>query len=169
MSGGPHLGAAAVIFPLAKVVHPERLWLGDHSTIDDFVFLNAGTGTHIGRYVHVACHVSVIGGGELEVGDYAVLATGARILTATDTFTGGARMSTHLPDELRHVVTGKVTIGRDAFVGANAVVMPGTTIGEGAVAGAGAVVTADLEPWTVYVGSPARPRGSRPRPSQPGL
>ncbi len=58
--------------------------VGDRSSIDDFVFLNAGVGTEIGRYVHVACHVSVIGGGGLTIGDYAVLASGARILTATD-------------------------------------------------------------------------------------
>ncbi len=162
------IGEGAKIFPLARVLNPERLSLGDHSTIDDFVFLNAGESTKIGRYVHVACHASVIGGGTLVIGDYAVLATGARVLTATDTFTDGARMSTNLPDEFRHVIRAPVTIGRDAFVGANAVILPGVTLGEGAVAGAGAVVTGDLEAWTVYTGCPARPRRDRPRPPRPG-
>lgn len=165
---GAHLGEGAVIYPTAKIVHPEQLWLGDHSTIDDFVFLNAGQGTRIGRYVHIACHVSIIGGGELEMGDYSVLATGARILTATDTFREGSRMSTRLPDAYRNVFRAKVKIDPDAFVGANAVVMPGVAIGEGAVAAAGAVVTGDLEPWTVYVGSPARPLKARPRPTTEG-
>lgn len=165
---GPRLGRGAVIYPSARIIHPERLHLGDHSSIDDFVFLNAGAGSTIGRYVHIACHVSVIGNGGLEIGDYAVLATGARILTATDTFTGGARMSTHLPDEHRHVSVGRVIVGQDAFVGANTVVLPGVNLGEGAVAGAGSVVTADLEPWTVYTGAPARPLRSRPRPALPG-
>lgn len=168
MSPGPHLGDGAVIYPTARVVGAERLWLGDHSTIDDFVFLNCGAGARLGRYVHVATHASIIGGGGVDIGDYAVVATGARILTATDTFIGGARMSTHLPDHHRHVVVGRVTLGKDAFIGANAVVFPGVTVGEGAVAGAGAVVTDDLEPWTVYVGSPARRHGDRPPPRQPG-
>lgn len=165
---GVQLGRSTVIYPWARIVHPERLRLGDHSTIDDFVFFNAGAGTVVGRYVHIACHVSVIGNGGMEIGDYAVLATGCRVLTATDTFVGGARMSTHLPEEHRHVVVGKVVIGRDAFLGANAVVMPGVHVGEGAVAGAGSVVTADLAPWTVYTGCPARPRGPRPRPTVDG-
>ena len=165
---GAALGEGALIFPGAKIIHPERLALGEHSTIDDFVFLNCGLGARLGRYVHVACHVSVVGGGELEVGDYGVIATGARVLTGTDTFAGGARMSTHLPDELRSVRVAKVTLGRDAFVGANAVVMPGVSIGEGAVAGAGAVVTTDLEPWMVYTGCPARPQAERPRPERRG-
>jgi acetyltransferase-like isoleucine patch superfamily enzyme len=162
------LGSGALIYPLAKIVCPEALELGDQSTIDDFVFLNAGRSTRIGRYVHIGCHASIIGGGELEVGDYAVIATGARILTASDTFGGGARMSTCLPDRYRAVLDAKVTIGRDAFIGANAVVLPGTTVGEGAVAGAGCVVTRDLLPWTVSVGAPARTVGTRPRPTRAG-
>lgn len=168
MSAVPRLGTGAAVYPSARIIHPERLTLGDHSTIDDFVFLNAGAGTKVGRYVHIACHVSIIGSGGVDIGDYAVVATGARILTATDTFTDGARMSTHLPEEYRNVRVARVRIGRDAFIGANAVVMPGVQLGEGAVAGAGAVVTTDLLPWTVYTGCPARPLGARPRPTVHG-
>lgn len=162
-----HFGEGAHIYPFAKIVGPERLSLGAHSTIDDFVFLNAGRSTEIGSYVHVAAHASIIGGGDLEVGDYAVIATGARILTATDSDRDGAFMSTHAPDELRAVFDAKVTIGAHGFVGANAVVLPGVTLGEGAVAGAGSVVTGDLEAWTVYVGVPARPHRIRQRGSRP--
>lgn len=161
-------GVGVVIYPTAKIVGDDHLTIGDHTRIDDFVFLNAGRSTQIGRYVHIGTHVSIIGGGELEIGDYVVLATGSRVLTGTDTFAGGSRMSTSLPDDYRNVVVGKVTIERDGFIGANAVVLPGVTIGEGAVAGAGAVVTSDLEPWTVYTGVPARAVGSRPSPERDG-
>lgn len=167
-SGVAHLGEGARIYETARIIYPQRLWLGDHSTIDDFVFLNAGMGTRIGRYVHIACHSSVIGGGELEMGDYSVIATGARVLTATDTYGGGMRMSTRLPDEFRSVRRSKVVIAEDGFVGANAVVMPGVRLGEGAVVGAGSVVTHDLEPWVVYAGAPARPVKDRPRPDKRG-
>jgi len=37
-----------------------------------------------------------------------------------------------------------------------AIILPGVIIGEGSVIGAGAVVTANLEPYGVYVGVPAR-------------
>lgn len=160
-----HLGEGAIVYPLAKIVSPEHLSLGAHSTIDDFVFLNAGRSTRIGSYVHIGCHASVIGGGELEIGDYAVVATGARVLTATDSVGDGAFMSTHAPTELRALIDRPVTIAPHGFVGANAVVLPGVTIGEGAVAGAGSVVTHDLEPWTISVGSPARVVRVRPRPA----
>lgn len=49
-----------------------------------------------------------------------------------------------------------VRIGKDAWLGARAVVLPGVTIGDGAVVAAGAVVTRDVAPMTVVAGVPAR-------------
>lgn len=38
-----------------------------------------------------------------------------------------------------------------------AMLMPGVTIGEGAVVAAGSIVTADVEPYAIVGGNPARP------------
>jgi len=156
-------GENVKIYPLAKIVKPEVIEIGDHSMIDDFTFIYGGKGMKVGRYVHISSFVSIIGGGELIVGDYAVIATGARILTGTDTYYGGKRMSTALPEEQRNVVRGKVVIEKDAFVGTNAVVHPNVTIGEGAVIGSNSLVLKDVEPWSVNVGCPCKKIGQRPR------
>lgn len=151
------------IYPLAKIVKPEVIEIGDHSMIDDFTFINGGKGIKIGRYVHIASFVSIIGGGELILCDYTVLANGSRILTGTDTYYGGKRMSTALPLEQRDVVRGTVIIEKDAFVGTNAVVHPNVRIGEGAVIGSNSLVLKDVEPWSINVGSPCKKIGERPR------
>jgi len=156
-------GENVKIYPLAKIVKPEVIEIGDHSMIDDFTFIYGGKGIKIGRYVHISSFVSIIGGGELIVGDYAVIATGARILTGTDTYYGGKRMSTALPEEQRNVVRGKVVIEKDAFVGTNAVVHPNVTIGEGAIIGSNGLVLKDVEPWSVNAGTPCKKVGERPR------
>ena len=49
-----------------------------------------------------------------------------------------------------------IHIGRDVWIGANAVILPGITIGDGAVIAAGAVVTKDVPENTVAGGVPAR-------------
>jgi len=49
-----------------------------------------------------------------------------------------------------------VVIGDNVFVGANAVILEGIKVGMGAVIAAGAVVVADVEPYTVVGGTPAR-------------
>ena len=81
----------------------------------------------------------------------------------TDTYYGGKRMSTALPEEQRNVVRGKVVIEKDAFVGTNAVVHPNVTIGEGAIIGSNSLVLKDVEPWSVNVGCPCKKIGQRPR------
>jgi acetyltransferase-like isoleucine patch superfamily enzyme len=58
-------------------------------------------------------------------------------------------------------VEREIRIGRGAWLGAQAVVLPGVTIGEGAVVAAGAVVNRDVRPFAIVGGVPARPLGSR--------
>ena len=156
-------GENVKVYPLAKITKPEVIEIGEHSMIDDFTFIYGGKGIKIGRYVHIASFVSIIGGGELILGDYIVLANGSRILTGTDTYYGGKRMSTALPHEQRNVVRGKIVIGKDAFIGTNAVVHPNVRIGEGAIIGSNSLVLKDVKPWSINIGSPCKKVGERPR------
>lgn len=49
-----------------------------------------------------------------------------------------------------------IRIGRTAWIGFDACVLPGVTIGDGAIVGARSVVSEDVEPYTVVAGNPAR-------------
>lgn len=51
---------------------------------------------------------------------------------------------------------GDVTIGNDVWIGSDAIILSGVTIGDGAVVGTGSVVTADVDPYTIVGGNPAR-------------
>ena len=50
----------------------------------------------------------------------------------------------------------KVRIARGAYIGVNAIILPGVTVGEGCIVGAGSVVTKDVPAYSVAVGNPAR-------------
>jgi maltose O-acetyltransferase len=52
---------------------------------------------------------------------------------------------------------GPVEIGADCFIGMGSSIVPGVRIDEGTVVGAGSVVAKDLPPYSVAVGTPARP------------
>lgn len=65
----------------------------------------------------------------------------------------------HIGHGRKYESAGKRTppvICRGARVGGGAVILPGVVIGEEAEIGAGAVVVKDCEPYSTYVGNPAR-------------
>lgn len=140
------------IYDTAKIINPDNLSVGEYSQIDDFVFLNAGSGTVLGSFVHISSFCSVIGGGELYMDHFSGLSAGCRIITGSDDFNGEGLTNPTVPSKYTKVIKSRVTIGRHAILGTNVTVLPGVTIGEGVAVGAGAVVRKNLEPWTIYVG-----------------
>jgi putative colanic acid biosynthesis acetyltransferase WcaF len=85
--------------------------------------------------------------GEIEIGARATVAQEAYLCTGTHDFGDPA-----LP-----LLTGKITIGEDAFIGARAFIQPGVNIGRGTVIGACSVVTRDMPDGMVCVGHPCKP------------
>ncbi len=158
-----YLGPKVKIYELAKIIHPEVVSIGEGTQIDDFTLINGGQGIELGRYNHIASFVSIVGGGKLITGDYVGIAAGARIITGTDHYGEGKRISPLVPLEQRHLILGTVILEKDVFIGTNAVVHPNVRIGEGAIIGSNSLVLKDVEPWTVNVGSPCRVVGQRPK------
>lgn len=152
------LGEDSLIYERALITNPQQVSIGAHCRIDDFVRIEGGRGVAIGDYVHLASFSSILGGGEFTMGSYGGIAQGARIVTGTGhpLLDGLSEELLPPPGDVLALQRGKVVIGDHVLVGVNAVVLQDVTIGDGAVIAAGAVVTADVEPWTVVAGVPAR-------------
>ena len=60
-----------------------------------------------------------------------------------------------------------ITIGNNVWIGGRAVIYPGVTIGEGSIVSAAAVVAADVPPYSIVAGNPARRIGllTSPQPT----
>ncbi|MGW3202956.1 CatB-related O-acetyltransferase [Streptomyces sp. NPDC001135] len=105
----------------------------------------------------------------LVIGKYCAIAAGTRFLMAgaahptmgvsTFPFTmfGGTWTERTLDLVTGMPNRGDTVVGNDVWIGYQALIMPGVRIGDGAIVAAGAVVTADVEPYTVVGGNPARP------------
>ncbi|MBO1419265.1 CatB-related O-acetyltransferase, partial [Streptomyces sp. FH025] len=105
----------------------------------------------------------------LVIGRYCALATGTRFLMAgaahptigvsTFPFTmfGGSWTEQTLDIVTGLPSRGDTVVGNDVWFGYGATVLPGVRIGDGAIIAAGAMVTADIEPYTIVGGNPARP------------
>ena len=84
--------------------------------------------------------------GAIEVGEEAVVAQEVYLCTGSHMFDEDG-----MPLEIKGI-----TIGRRAFLGARAFVLPGIKIGDGAIIGACSVVTRDIVAFSRNAGNPCR-------------
>lgn len=160
-----YVGEEVVLYPLCKLIRPEHAQIDDFTRILDFTFIDAGKSLRIGKHSMITWQVVIEGGANTYIGDRVFIGPGSRILTSTYKL-HGFYSAEFVPEECHEIQYGDIKIMDDAYIGANCVIMPGVTIGEGAVAGANAMVTKDMEPWGIYVGTPAKKIGERKKPSK---
>lgn len=136
--------------------HPEKLVLGHDVRIDDFTVVSGNVRLH--SFVHLSQFCGLYGDeAGIEIEDYTAVAAKCSIYAVSDDYIGGSIPTPMVPMKYKPtMIQRKVHIGKYCILGANCVVLPGVTIGEGTTVGAMSLCNKDLEPWSVYVGSPAR-------------
>jgi virginiamycin A acetyltransferase len=109
----------------------------------------------------------------LVIGRYCALATNVRFLMAggnhamlgPSTFPfgifGGDWQERTIDLVLAGESRGDTVVGNDVWIGYGATVMGGVTIGDGAIVAAGSLVAADVPPYAIVAGNPARVVKSR--------
>ncbi len=124
--------------------------IGEGCYIEPPLYANwGGKFVHFGRDVYANFHLTLVDDTHIYVGDNTMFAPNVVIATAGHPI---------LP-ELRAKgcqYNMPVHIGKNCWLGAGVLVMPGVTIGDNTVVGAGSVVTHDLPANVVAVGNPCR-------------
>lgn len=108
-----------------------------------------GRHCHFGKMVYANYHLTCVDDTHIYIGDYTMIGPNVTIATA------GHPILPELREKL-YQYNMPVHIGRNCWIGANAVILPGVTVGENTVIGAGSVVTKDLPANVVAVGNPCR-------------
>jgi putative colanic acid biosynthesis acetyltransferase WcaF len=112
---------------------------------------------------NLRCEESVAAGDGAEIYNPAPMHFGSHAILSQQAYLCGA---THdYDDPAFPLLAFEMRIGAYAWVCARACVAPGVNLGEGAVLGLASVAAKDLEPWTIYAGSPAVAIKSRKRPA----
>ena len=90
--------------------------------------------------------------GKIEVLEGATVAQEAYLCTGTHDFN----------DASLQLITNPITIGKNSFIGARAMILPGVCIGDQVIVGAMSVVSKDVPDHQVVAGNPAKKIGERP-------
>lgn len=108
-----------------------------------------GRHCHFGSNVYANFNLTCVDDTHIYVGDYTMF--GPNVVLAT----AGHPILPELREQV-YQYNIPIHIGKNCWLGAGVVVMPGVTIGDNTVIGAGSVVTKDIPANVVAVGNPCR-------------
>lgn len=92
----------------------------------------------------------------VKIGEAVTLSKDVIILTHDYSIRNAINAYESNPENTKYRFLKPVTIGRNCFVGARAILLPGTTIGDNVIIGAGSVVKGDIPSDTIWAGAPAK-------------
>jgi acetyltransferase-like isoleucine patch superfamily enzyme len=109
--------------------------------------INYGKHTKIGKNVFINFDCTFLDLGGITIEDNVLIAPKVNLLSE------GHPLE---PQNRQALMVGPIHIKRNAWIGANATILPGVTIGENAIVAAGAVVSKDVPDNTIVGGIPAK-------------
>jgi acetyltransferase-like isoleucine patch superfamily enzyme len=167
--------------------HPRKIRIGDGTTVDDLVVLDAkgtqnrgidiGRGVFLGRGTILSCkngdivlgdetnlgfHCEIFSGSSVTVGRHGLFAAQAYLVGGGHEFEQTGRAVIEQPRSSVGIV-----LGDNVWLGTGAKVLDGVRIGRDVVVGANAVVNGDLPDGAVAAGIPARVLRRRDEPTDP--
>ena len=123
---------------------------GDNSYIEPPLHANfGGKHVHFGKNVYANFNLTLVDDTHIYVGDYTMFAPNVVLATAAHPILPELR-------EKGYQYNLPIHIGRNCWLGAGVIVLPGVTIGDNTVIGAGSLVTHDIPSDVVAYGSPCK-------------
>lgn len=110
-------------------------------------YTDCGKNLIIGKNVFINSGCKVQDQGGIEIGDGTLIGHNVVLATLNHALA---------PERRGDLIPRPIRIGKNVWIGSNAVILPGVTIGDGAVIAAGAAVTKDVPENSVAGGVPAR-------------
>ena len=109
----------------------------------------AGKNVHFGKGVYATFNLTLVDDTHIYVGDHTMLGPNVVLATA-----GHPILPELRPDAYQFNLP--IHIGKNCWLGAGVIVLPGITIGDNSVIGAGSIVTKDIPANVVAVGNPCK-------------
>ena len=108
-----------------------------------------GRHVHFGSHIYANFNLTMVDDTHIYVGDYTMFGPNVTVATAGHPILPELR-------EQAYQFNAPVHIGRNCWIGAGTVILPGVTIGENTVIGAGSVVSKDIPANVVALGVPCK-------------
>lgn len=129
---------------LSQITNTE---IDENTTVFTPLYINYGKHLSIGKNVFINFDCTFLALGGITIEDNVLIAPKVSLLSEGHPVATNQRQS---------LVPGPIHIKKNAWIGANATILPGVTIGENAIVAAGAVVSKNVPDNTIVGGIPAK-------------
>lgn len=124
--------------------------IGEGCYIEPPFHSNFGGGhVHFGKNIYANFNLTLVDDTHIYVGDNTMFGPNVTVATAGHPILPELR-------EQAYQYNAPVHIGKNCWIGAGAIILPGITLGDNVVIGAGSVVTKDLPSNVIAVGNPCK-------------
>lgn len=124
--------------------------IGENCYIEPPLHANwGGHFVHFGKNIYANYNLTMVDDTHIYVGDYTMFGPNVTLATAGHPVLADLRVH-------GYQYNAPIRIGKNCWLGAGVIVMPGVTIGDNVVIGAGSIVTKDIPSNIVAVGNPCR-------------
>lgn len=126
---------------------------GEDIHIEKPVRIDYGHNIHMGSHIFINFNWTVLDCCKVTIGDNVFIGPNVSLYTAHHPINAEERA--------KHIGFAEpITIGNDVWIGGDVTILAGVAIGDGCVIGAGSVVTKSIEPNTIAVGNPCKPKSA---------
>lgn len=121
--------------------------IGEDFNLNLPFYTDFGRNIKVGKNVFINFGCTFMDRGGITIGDNAFIAPGVMLITENHGI---------MPEKRRYLTSKPIVLGKNVWIGAGAIVLPGVTVGDNAVIGAGSVVTKNVPKNAVVAGNPAK-------------
>jgi acetyltransferase-like isoleucine patch superfamily enzyme len=132
------LGYGSKIYGRIVIERPQRVFIGEHTTLNEGVTIFARSPVSIGNHVRISTHVVM--------------------------HTTGLNVEDQTPPYEHY--SKPIIIEDGVWLGSGVSIVPGVTVGRHSIVAAGAVVTEDVPPYVMVAGVPAKAISHLAKPGQ---
>ncbi|NRT20166.1 acetyltransferase-like isoleucine patch superfamily enzyme [Hymenobacter sp. 9A] len=126
-------GTNVIIDGTCHIIMPQRMEIGDNTSISSYTTIYATYGVKIGKNCLISSNCGI---------------------SSYNHIINSSNRHRDVAEDIKY--SKPVVIGDNVWIGMNACILPGVKIGDDSIIGSGSVVTKNVPPREIWAGNPAR-------------
>lgn len=149
------VGENVLVSKKASIYNAQHMRIGNNVRIDDFSILSGEIELH--DFIHIAAGAYLFAGDAgIIMHNFTCVSSRSAVYAISDDYSGEFMTNSMVPEQYRNLIKRRVVLEEHVLIGSGCTILPGVYAGKGSASGSMSLIIHDMEPFSLYVGIPAR-------------